>query len=283
MQFYELAHDGETEAGSGAAGATVTVEARAEPAEHAVPVFRRHARTGVRHLQHGMTRARQQLAADAPRRRRVADRVGEEVRDDPAQALDVEAAGERVRRLHGQVDPAVGRQRLERLRDRTHGAREIGVHERELRLPVVGLDLFEHVVDLFERAERGNPDVDDLRAHVWGGIRAQELLGAGHDDVQRSAQIVRELAEKPFAIVVDAGKALRERRQLRVLAPEPLLHPLAVRDRAAFRDDERDTPIAAAQRPDHEVQRAGLATGDANPDVEAGEPTLGRGRDRGAH
>ena len=91
--------------------------------------------------------------------RRVADRVGQQVGDDPAHALDVEARGDRVRDVDRELDLAVGGQRLELLGDGPHGLREVRVDERELRLAVVGLDLLEHVVDLLERAQRGQPDV----------------------------------------------------------------------------------------------------------------------------
>ena len=109
-------------------------------------------------------------------------------------------------------------------------------------------------------------------ADVRRRVRAQQLLGARDHDLQRRAHVVRELAEQALAVVVDAGEPLRQRRQLRVLARQPLLDPLAVGDRPALGDDERDAPVARPQRPDREVQRAGLAAGDADPDVEAREP-----------
>ena len=119
------------------------------------------------------------LAAHPAATRCVPDGVGEQVRDDPAQALDVEAGAERVRRLDLQVDLAVGRERLEGLGDRPYRASQIRVHERESRFAVVGLDLLEHVVDLFERAERGDPDVNQLRARFAPSDRSAGVARSG--------------------------------------------------------------------------------------------------------
>ena len=135
------------------------------------------------------------------------------------------------------------------LGDRAHGPREVGVDERQARLAVVGLDLLEHVVDLLERAERREADARHLLAQLVVGPGAQHLLGARDDDLQRRAQVVGELAEQPLAVVVHAREPLGERGQLRVLLGEALLDPLAVGDRPALGDDERDPAVPAAQRP----------------------------------
>ena len=179
-----------------------------------------------------------------------------------------------------ELDLAVGGQRLELLGDGAHRLREVGVDQRQLRLAVVGLDLLEHVVDLLERAQRRQPDVHDLRAQRLVGRGAQHLLGARDHDLQRRAQVVRELAEQPLAVVVDAREPLRQRRQLGVLARQALLDALAVGDRPALGDDERDLAVAAAQRAQQQVQRPVGAAGalDRDVDVEAGEAALGRGR-----
>ena len=67
------------------------------------------------------------------------------------------------------------------------------------------------------------------------GVGRQQLLGARDHDLQRRAQVVRELAEQPLAVVVDAREAVGQGRQLGVLAGEPLLDALAVGDLAGPR------------------------------------------------
>ena len=201
----------------------------------------------------------------------MADGVGQQVGDDAAHPLDVEAGRQRVVRVDRESDATVRRERLEGLRDGPYGAREIRVDERESRLAVIGLDLLEHVVDLLERTERRDPHVDDLRPDVWGRFRAQQLLGSGDDDLQRRSHVVRELAEQPLAVVVHAGEPLGQSGQLRILPRQAVLDALAIGDRPAFGDDERDAAVACPQRTDREVQSAWFATRDAHADVEARE------------
>ena len=110
-------------------------------------------------------------------------------------------------------------------------------------------------------------------------VGPQHLLGARDHHLQWRAQVVRELAQQPLAVIVDARQPLRERRQLRVLLREPLLHALAVGDRPALGDDERDLAVAAAQRAQQQIERARGVAGTLDPDVdvEAREAALAGG------
>ncbi len=192
-------------------------------------------------------------------------------------ALGVKARRQLVRRLDHEPDLALGGERVELLGDRADDAGQVVVDERQARLAVVAADLLEHRVDLLERVQGGQADALGLGVERAAAAVAAQALGAGEDDLQRRAQVVRELGEQPLAEVVDARQPVGEHRQLGVLAGDPLLRALAVRDLAALGHDERHPPVAAAQRPQDEVD--GLGDGPAAAhhqlDVEAREAAVG--------
>ena len=158
-----------------------------------------------------------------------------------------------VRRLDDEPDLALAGERVELLGDRADDAGEVVVDQRQARLAVVAADLLEHRVDLLERVQGGQPDALRLRLQRPAAAVAPQPLGAREDDLQRRAEVVRELGEQPLAEVVDAREPVGQHGQLGVLARDPLLRALAVGHLAALGDDERDAAVGAAQRAQHEV------------------------------
>ena len=230
----------------------MAVVGRAEALEQQLALLGRHADAAVGDLDHRAVAVGGQRAAGDAAGGRVAQRVGQQVRDDAADALGVEARRDLLGRLDGEPDPALGGERVELLGDRAHGGHEVVVDQRQAGLAVVAADLLEHGVDLLERVQRGQADALGLGLGGLARVAAQ-ALGAREDDLQRRPQVVRELGQQPLAVVVDAGQPVGQHRQLGVLARDPLLRALAVGDLAALGDDEGDAPVGAAQRPQHEV------------------------------
>ena len=175
-------------------------------------------------------------------------------------------------------DAPLGGERLELLGDRAHDGGEVVVDEREPRLAVVAADLLEHRVDLLERVQGGQADALGLGLQRAPAAQAAQALGAGEDDLQRRPQVVRELGEQPLAEVVDAGQPVGQDRQLGVLAGDPLLRALAVRNLPPLGQDQGDAPVAAAQRAQDEVDglRDRPAAAHHQLDVEAREAAVGR-------
>ena len=165
MQLDELAHDREAEAGAGAAE-------RPSPSspERKRPKTRSRCSTGTPGPESATVERGGAVARARARTRTVPPtgvwRMALASRFETMRLT--RSTSKRARTESGtstiELDLAIGGQRLELLRDRPHRAGEVGVDEREPRLAVVGLDLLEHVVDLLERAERGEADADELAA-----------------------------------------------------------------------------------------------------------------------
>ncbi len=285
VELDELPHDGEPQPGAGARVTAVAAQPGAEPPEDRVSMLRWHARAGIGDDERCGGISRGQPDPDAAADRCVTDGVCEQVGDDAARALDVEACRQRLGSVHAERDLPVGGERLELLRDRPDRLREVRVDERQPRFAVVGLDLLQHVVDLLERAECRETDRDDLGAEVLVlGARSHDLLRSRDDDTERRTQVMGELAEQPLPVVVHLCEPLRERRQLGVLVRESLFDALAVRDLAPFGDDEGDLTVTTAEWAKQQVQRADALARRLDPDVdvEAGEAARGGLVDRTA-
>ena len=280
VQRHELVHDREPEAGAGLAAAAVAE--RAEALEEAVALVGRDADAAVGHLEARVVAVADEGAADRAAHRGEPQRVREQVGDHAADALGVEVRRQLLGRLDREAHLALGGQRLELGGDHAHGERQVVVGELELRLGVVAPDLLEHAVHLLERVEGGEPDALQLLARLRVAALAADALLARQHDLQRRAQVVAELAQQSLAVVVDLRQPRRQGRQLGVLGGDPLLGTLAVGDRPALGHDQRDPPVAGAQRAQAEVERPGRgpAALDQHVGVEAGEPTLGGGRHR---
>ena len=121
VQLDELAHDRQPEAGPRAAARPSPSSPERKRPNTLSRCSGGHARARVGDAQRGGAVPRRQRAAHLPADRRVPDRVGEQVRHDPADPLHVEARGDRVRRVDQQVDLTVLSQRDELLRDGAHG------------------------------------------------------------------------------------------------------------------------------------------------------------------
>ncbi len=258
VQLDELAHDRQAEPGARARRSGRRRRARTEAPEDPVAVLGRHAGPESATASAAAPSPTRERAADAPADRRVADGVREQVGDDPAHALDVEA---RARRASGasttQLDLAVGGQRLELLRDRPHRRARSASTSVSRASPWSALTCSSMSLICSSAPSAARRMFTSCARSASSRLGAQQLLGARDDDLQRCAQVVRELAEQPLAVVVHAREPLGQRGQLRVLAREALLDALAVGDRAALGDDERDRPSRPRNGRSSEVQRAG--------------------------
>ena len=276
VQLDELAHDRQPEAGAGAGRAPSPSSPERKRPNTRVALLGRHAGAGVGDLERRAAVARG--AACSGRRRR------------PARGGSRWRAGWRRSRLTRSTSKRAGeRRRAPRRRARSRGRRpaasncsatvrtargEVGVDQRQPRLAVVGLTCS----SMSSICSSASSAASRMPWRLGSGRSSPRLarsscsarVSTTCSGARRSCE---SSAEQPLAVVVDAREPVGQRRQLGVLARDPLLARLRSVIGRPSATMNATRPSRAAQRPQQQVDGLGHGAAAAHHqlDVEARE------------